>query len=619
MKKIYSSLFLLLVSCVSMQAQLTLTPFVSAVNKVTDITNVGDDRLFIVEQEGRIRISDLAGNLLPAPFLSITSKVNDNTAEQGLLGLAFSPTYTSDGRFYVNYTDLTGTTVVSRFQVSTGNPDVADSLNEEILFTVSQPYPNHNGGSMHFGPDGYLYIALGDGGAGGDPGNRAQNKQLLLGKILRIDVNTPSGYSIPGSNPYYGSSVANPHIWAVGVRNPWRVSFDKLTGDFWIGDVGQNLWEEINFQPASSAGGENYGWRCYEGVALFDTVGCLPASALTEPVYTYGHFPPCSVTGGYVYRGAQYAAWFGKYFFADYCTGEIQTLTPAGNNTFVQNSLGGATLYEYTTFGQDRYGELYVGKNTSGVLKLSDASCLPTAFIAVEDTITSCTSSYSLKTPFFPGFSYQWFQNGAPLPLASTATYNTSVSGNYHVRVTNGSGCVNFSDTVTLILNPSPNVFFSGLPQIICVNGSSVNLSGTPAGGTFSGAGVTGNSFQPGSAGAGTHIITYTYDAGNGCVIPYDLSVIVDDCLSLAELESNSGITISPNPASGKTIITWDAFKGQPSGLEVLDMKGRVCQKAALSGTTNTFVMDVSGLSKGIYLVNIMQAGSRKIAKLVIQ
>jgi glucose/arabinose dehydrogenase len=158
------------------QAQLTLTPFVNAVNKVTDITNVGDDRLFIVEQEGRIRISDLSGNLLPAPFLSITSKVNDNTSEQGLLGLAFSPTYSSDGRFYVNYTNLTGTTVVSRFQVTSGNPDLADSLNEEILLTVAQPYPNHNGGSMHFGPDGYLYIALGDGGAGGDPGNRAQNK-----------------------------------------------------------------------------------------------------------------------------------------------------------------------------------------------------------------------------------------------------------------------------------------------------------------------------------------------------------------------------------------------------------------------------------------------------------
>ena len=229
MKKLYFSLLLFLMSFCIVQAQLTLTPFVNAVNKVTDITNVGDDRLFIVEQEGRIRISDLSGNLLPTPFLSITSKVNDNTSEQGLLGLAFSPTYASDGRFYVNYTNLIGTTVVSRFQVSAGNPDVADSLNEEILFTVAQPYPNHNGGSMHFGPDGYLYIALGDGGAGGDPGNRAQNKQLLLGKILRIDVNTPSGYSIPGSNPYYGSAVANPHIWAVGVRNPWRVSFDKIT------------------------------------------------------------------------------------------------------------------------------------------------------------------------------------------------------------------------------------------------------------------------------------------------------------------------------------------------------------------------------------------------------
>lgn len=616
------SLLAISVLCVvsTANAQLTLTPFVNNVAKVTDITNCGDNRLFIVEQAGRIRISDLSGNLNATPYLSITGRVNDATSEQGLLGLAFSPAYSSDGRFYVNYINNSGNTVISRFHVSASNPDVADSLNEEILFTVTQPYPNHNGGSMHFGPDGYLYISLGDGGAGGDPGNRAQNKMEMLGKLHRINVNVPNGYSIPGSNPFYGATNANPHIWAYGLRNAWRTSFDRITGDQWIADVGQNLWEEVNFQPAASTGGENYGWRCYEAFNVYDTVGCLSAGSFVEPEIQYGHFPGCSVTGGYVYRGGQYSNWFGHYFFTDYCTGQIQSLSPSGPGTFTLNSFGTFSGYEYTTFGEDRYGELYIGKNSTGVLKMTDATaCSPVAFISFEDTITACASNYALKTIASPGLFYQWYQNGAPLPAASTATYNATTNGNYHVRVTNTAGCISYSDTVTLILNPSPAVFFSGLPAITCVQATSINMSGTPSGGTFSGAGVTGSSFNPSVAGVGTHEITYTFNTGTGCVIPYMQKIVVDDCLSLSDPGYESSVFIYPNPAGEYANLKWNTSGRNSVLLKVYDMVGRVCYTEKLSATTNSFLLETGKLPKGMYLVKIELDGNSKIGRLVVK
>ncbi len=442
--------FLLLKSnCIS--AQIALVPFINDVTKVTDITNCGDDRLFIVEQAGKIRISDLNGNLQLIPFLSISNKVNDSGNEQGLLGIAFSPNYLSDGRFYVNYTNNTNETVIARYHVLINNPNEADSLNEEILFKVAQPYTNHNGGSIHFGPDGYLYIGFGDGGAGGDPGNRAQNLQVPLGKILRIDVNTLQGYRVPESNPFYGSPTANPLIWAYGVRNPWRISFDRLTGDLWIGDVGQNVLEEIDFQPASSLGGENYGWRCYEANSPYDSTCNLPLTSYVPPVYTYPHFPDCSVTGGYVYRGARYAALYGKYFFTDYCSGNLRSLTPTDTGGFTLKSHGFFGYYSYTTFGEDKYGELYLGKNTTGVFKMIDSSCTPVALISYQDTIFANGNSYKLTTPFARGLTYQWLLNGLPLAGASSNSYLATISGKYQVMV--ADSCVNFSKIITLVLN----------------------------------------------------------------------------------------------------------------------------------------------------------------------
>jgi hypothetical protein len=250
--------------------RLGLKQLTSGLSSPLGIANAGDGshRLFILEQQGRVRIWQ-GGRLVTTPFLDLTSKVSC-CGERGLLGIVFHPNYETNGFFFVNYTDTSGATNVARFRVRTDDPNRAEPTSETLILRVPQPFSNHNGGDLRFGPDGYLYIPLGDGGSAGDPGNRSQNLGELLGKILRIDVDRGSPYSIPADNPFLGVAGARPEIWAVGVRNPWRGSFDRLTGDYWFADVGQNALEEVNFQPASSRGGENYGWRLMEGSRCFN-------------------------------------------------------------------------------------------------------------------------------------------------------------------------------------------------------------------------------------------------------------------------------------------------------------------------------------------------------------
>ena len=335
------------------------------------------DRVFIVEQRsgstGRIRILQLADNtLLPTPFLSIPGLATGS--EQGLLGLAFHPNYAANGYFYVNYTISGGTTYIRRYQVSGLDPDIADASSGFTILSVSQPFSNHNGGWLDFGPDGYLYIGLGDGGSAGDPGNRAQDiTSQFLGKMLRIDVDgddfpadAGANYAIPPGNPFVGLT-GDDEIWAYGLRNPWRCSFDRETGDLYIGDVGQNAWEEIDFQSAASAGGENYGWRCYEGNAPYSTGGCAAPSSMVFPIHVYSHSQGCSVTGGYVYRGAKIWDLRGTYFFADYCSNKIWTFRYDGasqtdfrDRTAQLAPGGGLSIGGISSFGEDAKGELYI-------------------------------------------------------------------------------------------------------------------------------------------------------------------------------------------------------------------------------------------------------------------
>jgi len=360
-------------NCGKTQYASNLIPFAAGLNSPVCITNSGDSRLFVADQHGYITIINSTGNVSQQPFLDIHSRVTYG-GERGLLGVAFHPQYKTNGYFYVNYVGEGDSTHISRFNVSSGNPDIADPQSELKLMTIFQPYANHNGGDLSFGPDGYLYIGLGDGGLAGDPGNRAQNRKEFLGKMLRIDVNHGNPYAIPVTNPYYNSTTALGEIWAMGLRNPWRFSFDRLTGDLWIADVGQNLIEEIDFQPATGTGGENYGWRCYEGNQEYNTAGCAPTSSFTLPVYTYPHGDECSVTGGYVFRGAPASPFYGYYFFADYCSDRIWTLHNVSGN-WVKEDFGQFPGNNFCTFGEDASGQLYVAGLTTGkIFRISDNS-----------------------------------------------------------------------------------------------------------------------------------------------------------------------------------------------------------------------------------------------------
>lgn len=375
------------------QATIQLQRVASGLVRPVDITAPKGDRgrLFIVEKTGYLRIVTIVSGvytLLPTPFLNIDPLVGSSGSEQGLLGLAFHPNYASNGFFYVNYTDNAGDTVVARYRVSLGDPNLADPASAQIVLTVDQPYTNHNGGQLQFGPDGYLYIGLGDGGSGGDPGDRSQNPGELLGKMLRIDVNSGSPYAIPPSNPFVGPGNPLDEIWALGLRNPWRFSFDRLTGDLWIGDVGQDAWEEVNLELAGDPGGRNWGWRCMEGTHVYNTSGNCPGdlSVLDDPIYEYSHSDGISITGGYVYRGSPNSLYFGHYFFADYAVGsQARTLHYNGSAWVrVDHTLAapsGQSLNVLTSFGEDAIGNLYATDYASStgevyLLRLRPATCV---------------------------------------------------------------------------------------------------------------------------------------------------------------------------------------------------------------------------------------------------
>lgn len=345
-------------------------PVADGFTKPLYVTHAGDGsgRLFVVEQAGRIFvISD--GNVNPTPFLDIVSIVGSDANEQGLLSVAFHPDYSNNGFFFVNYTNKQGDTTIARYQVS-DNPDVADPNTGQILLTIRQPFGNHNGGQLVFGPDGYLYIGMGDGGAAGDPQNNGQTLSTLLGAILRIDVNQGDPYGVPESNPFVNDQNARPEIWSYGWRNPWRFSFDRATNDMYIGDVGQNQFEEIDVEPAGTPGGQNYGWNLMEGFHCFNPQECDPASLnVVLPITEYDHSQGCSVTGGYVYRGTQFPALSGLYFYGDYCSGIIWGLRHETDGSWSQAELWRSDL-AISSFGQDENGEVYIVNHQGNVFQI---------------------------------------------------------------------------------------------------------------------------------------------------------------------------------------------------------------------------------------------------------
>ncbi len=338
--------------------QIALTPIVQGgLTHPTYLTHAGDDRLFVVEQPGRIRII-ANGQLLDRPFLDVTDKVLSEGNEQGLLSVAFHPAYKTNDQFFIYYTrQPDGAIVIERYTVSKSDPNLADASSAHTILVISHSQaPNHNGGQLQFGPDGYLYISIGDGGGQGDQhgsiGN-GQNRNALLGKLLRMDVTNQDTYAIPKDNPF------STEVWAYGLRNPWRFSFDRATNDLYIADVGQDTYEEVDLQPAASKGGENYGWRIMEGLHCYNPSQGCDQTGLVLPIVEYSHaVGGCAITGGYAYRGLQYPVLDGAYFFGDYCTGYIWSLQRNGDQWLMTKQLESGL--HISSFGEDVNGEVYV-------------------------------------------------------------------------------------------------------------------------------------------------------------------------------------------------------------------------------------------------------------------
>ncbi|CAN5499203.1 hypothetical protein BH11BAC2_BH11BAC2_12890 [soil metagenome] len=602
----------------------TTVPYLSGFLKPVKLTHCKDNRLFVVEQDGKIKIVDSAGTTLAVPFLDINARVNSSGNEQGLLGLAFHPNFKQNGFFYVDYTNNTGVgnTVIARYSVDPADSNLALVNSEVILLTITQPYSNHNGGDVNFGADGYLYIGMGDGGSGGDPQNNAQNTGQRLGKMLRIDVDHGTSYAIPADNPFINSTTAAKEVWNVGMRNPWRYTFDRITGDMWIGDVGQSAFEEVDFQAAGTGNGLNYGWRCYEGNSAYNTSGCQPQNTYEAPVYTFSHAGYCSITGGCIYRGAKYANLFGYYLFSDYCNPTIQSLKKNGNVYQHDNhsTWSGAGI---SSFGEDFEGELYVTNLSNGqIRKIADTtSCSPVAFLADVDTLNICDSAFVLRTPQGSDNLYLWTLNDTSIVGTNSNELAINQSGSYLVTVLSTSTFCSATDTVYInLLGAVAQTSFTNLDTFYCVYNSPVTLNASPAGGVFSGTGVTTGIFDPAAAGIGTHILTYDYTNTNGCVSTSKEVITVNACTGMNENKDFSVYTIYPNPVNEILTAQINNIYTGTATAQIVDLSGRILRtvELTLNGEPFSLSMNCFEISSGGYLLKLQTGNAMVIQPFMI-
>ncbi len=439
MKHLYTLLLLIPALCQA-QVDLNLVEIASGYANPSEIVHAGDERLFVIEQAGRIKILYTDGTQVEESFLDIASQVSSG-GEKGLLGLAFAPDYCESGYFFVNYTFQDGSqlkTRVSRFSVDPDNENLALSNSEEVVIEIDQDFGNHNGGHIEFGPDGYLYIGMGDGGSGYDPNNRAQDMMSMLGKMLRIDVSSLP-YTIPADNPYADDDFAVDEMWALGLRNPWRFAFDRETGDLYIGDVGQGSREEVSYQAAGTEGGLNYGWRCREGNIQTDNFpNCTPVTTATDPIfdYVYGNGANgfrCAITGGRVYRGKSFSAIEGMYVFADYCSGEWWALGQDGGDW--EATTGPGFPSSIVTFGEDVWGEVYAARGGSQgrIYRVEEESGTLRTHIEFDgvNTISS----------LLDGVSFEWYLDGELLQTTDSPELDIDQVGTYGLIITSESGC----------------------------------------------------------------------------------------------------------------------------------------------------------------------------------
>lgn len=615
MKRILLFLSILLsTSAYSQNPNIITQPFIGGLTSPLAMGHCNDSRIFIVQKNGIIKIADaITGVVNPIPFLDIDARVGSGGSEQGLLGIAFHPDYKNNGYFFLNYTDNSGNTNISRFSVNPADSNLALPNSEIVLHLIAQPFSNHNGGNLAFGPDGYLYIGMGDGGSGGDPQNNGQNPNALLAKMLRIDVSHGDSSLVPATNPFINTPGYKPQIWQTGLRNPWRYSFDRLTGDLWIGDVGQNAIEEIDLQPTSSTGGENWGWRCYEGNSPYNPAGCQPLSAYNAPVYEFSHSGGnCSVSGGYVYRGARYGNFNGHYIFTDYCSPLLRTLKVTATDTMylahsnAPNSAVG--------FGEDMYGELYVFNMSGGsIARIVDtSSCNPVAEISVKDTIQLCDTAGFISTHYYPGMVYSWFKDGAQLPY-SDPKIRVDSSGTYVVLVYNPQTICYSTDTVYVSIgNPAVHIVWTGdiySDTAFCANAIPfLLLNASPAGGTFYGPFISNDTLNTTafiqSGTPGDKLIEYRYTDTLGCTYNDVLKVYYGICFGLNEKSGNSFV-IYPNPATTEASVLLNKPVSDNSNWYLFDSSGRRILSGKCETGVTRFNISLSGLDAGAYTLSI--------------
>lgn len=597
--RLYAAVLMLLGFSISAlaQPQIELEPIASGFVSPLHITHAGDERLFVLERQGRVRIIDEAGDVLATPFLDIDDQIESGYQERGLLGMAFHPDYASNGYFYVSYTDNSGNSVISRFSVS-ADANLADPDSELIIYTATQPYSNHNGGCILFGPDGYLYISLGDGGSGGDPGDRAQNPENKLGKIHRIDVDGAEPYAIPADNPFAGSVDTLETIWSIGLRNAWRFSFDQLTGDMWIADVGQNLYEELNFEAAGD-GGHNYGWRCYEGNYTFNPSGCEGEEFYTFPIYEYNHSFSTggfSVTGGIRYRGAEFPGMYGYYLMADYVS---------GNWWWVRSNLAGEWEVEFLDeieddiagFGEDVHGELYCADLSSGIIyKIKDA-CGDFAASAIVDSFYCDASPGAIDLVVAAGtapYSFEWSDGSTTEDISGLPV------GVYAVNVFDNAGCERFLEVeIAAGTLPVPAILYDGGAGTLSVETGVMwqwYLSGLPIDG------ATGQTLDPGGQG-GDYQVEVVLD--NGCTVLSDEYTLEGTSIEEGTLNV---IGLYPNPATSFLQVRW-SNSGEQLDWKVQDLTGSLLMSGQASGAA-MLELDLNDLPQGTYFLTLQQSSN---------
>lgn len=639
--------FLFITNAKKLTAQkLAVNAYVSGLSLPIDLKTCGDDRLFVAERAGKIRVINADGTLRTTPFLDITAKVSSSTnGEEGFLGFAFSPSYKTDGKFFVDYTaNINGqlTTVIEQYIVDPTDSNVSKTSALRII-SVAQPFSNHNGGNLMFGKDGYLYINIGDGGSSGDPNGNGQNKNTLLAKILRIDIHSSSvrtPYLLPATNPFQGQTGVRREIWAYGVRNPWRSSFDRITGDLWIADVGQGAVEEIDFQTANAAGGNNYGWNIMEGTSCYNPSSGCDQTGLTLPIYDYSHAVGQAITGGYVYRSVQSKSLWGVYLFADYVAKWIDGIQQANgvlSGSVTHYIMAAQATGNPISFGQDRLGDLYILFNNDGtVYKLEDTSYQrrPKAYFIPID---QGNGSFLLQGLEGRNLTYQWLLDDAPISGATDPDYMTSAGGSYKLIVTNVNDSSDTSDVFLLGALPLNLTAFTAQKlagntrvKLEWKTASEQNIKGyailrkenNQAG--FSKIGFVESKSLNGNSSAELSYAFFDSSITNSSKLFYRLEIFNADGSSsysairtITSAIAKNNFIVSPNPAKGHVQILLENA-ASPVLMMLYDNSGKKVKEQIFTQQSNT--IDLTGL-RGMYIVQLSDDNGTNVTrkKLIVE